>query len=59
MKAYWVASGLLTHLDAVKVRNEMIEDPEQDDGHLEVGCYQTKDGKLRYGVKMVDAEGEQ
>lgn len=57
---YWVASGLLTHMDAVKARNEMIEEPNpEEEGQLVVGCYHTKDGQLRYGVKMVDAEGDE
>lgn len=57
MADHWIASGLLTHADAVKARNELIEDPDiEDPDCLEVGCYITKDKQMRYGVKLVYAE---
>lgn len=57
MADYWVASGLLTHWDAVKARNELMEDPDIDEpDYLEVDCYYTKDKQMRYGVKLVYPE---
>lgn len=54
MSAHWVVSGLLSHADAVKARNELIEDPDiEDTDCLEVGCYVTKDKEMRFGVKLV------
>lgn len=55
MADYWIASGLLTHTDAVKQRNELLEDTILEAGQtLEVGCYYTKHKELRYGVKIKD-----
>ncbi len=64
MADYWIASGLLTHRDAVNARNELLEDASifagLEDGHdLEVDCYYTTtDKQLRYGVKLVHPEDE-
>lgn len=63
MAHYWIASGLLTHSDAVNACNELIEDPDifagLEDGHeLVVDCYFTKDKQLLYGVRIVHPEDE-
>lgn len=53
MSDHWIVSGLLTHTEAVKARNELLEDPDIDDTDaLDVGCYITKDKEMRFGVKL-------
>lgn len=57
MATHWIASGLLAHSDAVKARNELLEDSDVDDPDcLEVGCYITRNKEMRFGVKLVYAE---
>ena len=57
MADQWSVSGLLTHTEAVKARNELLEDPDiEDTDSLEVGCYITKDKLMRFGVKVVHGE---
>lgn len=57
MSGYMIASGFLTHSEAVQALHELSEDPDIGGSeNLDVDCYYTKTKELRYGVKFLDPE---
>ena len=55
----WERQGFTTHMEAVKARNEMLEEVNPEDAdRLEVDCYILKTGEMRYGVRFVEEDEE-
>ena len=50
----WIERGFLTHNDANRAANELLETyPLGEDEEFEIDCYTTSENKLRYGVTVV------
>lgn len=50
----WIETGFLTHAEANRCKNELLEDfPLEDNEAFDIDCYAVGQGQFRYGVTIV------